>query len=466
MNYFAIGQVLENRYKIQQQLGKSAGRRTLLAYDLDTQELVIVKLLLFSDEFEWTDLKLFEREAETLKSLSHPAIPRYLNSFELNLSNTKGFALVQTYIEAQSFEKHLKSGRNFSEIEVKQLAKAILEILVYLHDRQPPIIHRDIKPSNILLGDRSGNSVGQVYLVDFGSVQTIAAKTGSTHTVVGTYGYMPPEQFGDRAVPASDLYSLGATLIYLVTGTHPADLPQQDGKIQLNSLANITPAFSYWLGRTLEPHLGRRFTTATEALQALDRHPADVKPPIGKPVGSKILLKKHANSIEIFIPPYGFHPGLIFIAFFAIAWNSFIFTWTGFALLAPFPINLTFSLFSLPFWAAGIFLAMGVLFPLFGSVRLCITQELIVLTWELFGLKYNYPRPAPRRNIEQLTYIPKHSKRDSDGDRIQVPAQIAIRAGVKEFQLGGSGSGINNEIELEWLAEELSEWLDLPITRQ
>ncbi|MHC5829679.1 MAG: serine/threonine protein kinase, partial [Nostoc sp.] len=123
---------------------------------------------------------------------------------------------------------YLQTGRTFTEAEVKQIAKAVLEILVYLHGLYPPVIHRDIKPSNILLGDRSGNSVGQLYLVDFGSVQTVLATETGTRTVVGTYGYMPPEQFGGRTVAASDLYSLGATLIYLVTGTYPADLPQKD----------------------------------------------------------------------------------------------------------------------------------------------------------------------------------------------------------------------------------------------
>jgi len=68
--------LLGERYQIQQQLGKKAGRRTLLARDLTTQELVVVKLLLFGNDFEWDNLKLFEREAETLKSLFHPAIPR------------------------------------------------------------------------------------------------------------------------------------------------------------------------------------------------------------------------------------------------------------------------------------------------------------------------------------------------------------------------------------------------------
>ena len=94
------------------------------------------------------------------------------------------------------------------------------------------------------MGERSGNSVGQVYLVDFGSVQTVLAAEGGTRTVVGTYGYMPPEQFGGRTVPASDLYSLGATLIYLVTGTHPADLPQKDFRIQFEHLTKLSPSFT------------------------------------------------------------------------------------------------------------------------------------------------------------------------------------------------------------------------------
>ncbi|HEY9664171.1 MAG TPA: serine/threonine-protein kinase, partial [Allocoleopsis sp.] len=218
---------LHGRYQIRRQLSRKAGRRSLLAYDLQTQTQVVVKLLTLGNEFEWNDLKLFEREAETLKSLAHPAIPRYLDYFELDLSNSKGFALVQSYIEGQSLEDFVKVGRTFNEAEIKQIARALLDILVYLHGFSPPVIHRDIKPSNVLMGDRSAHSVGQVYLVDFGSVQTLAAQEGGTVTVVGTYGYMPPEQFGGRTVPASDLYSLGATLIYLTTSTHPADLPQK-----------------------------------------------------------------------------------------------------------------------------------------------------------------------------------------------------------------------------------------------
>jgi eukaryotic-like serine/threonine-protein kinase len=264
-------EILQERYEIQQRLGKKAGRQTLLALDKETQELVVIKLLTFSSDFSWDDLKLFEREAETLKALSHAAIPRYLDSFELDAPNGKGFAMVQSYIEAPSLEEHLKGGRAFSEGEVKQLAKALLGILAYLHRQKPPVIHRDIKPSNILLTNRSGNSVGQVYLVDFGSVQTLATQEGKTVTVVGTYGYMPPEQFGGRAAPASDLYSLGATLIALLTGAHPADLPQKDMRIQFEQAAHLSPGFTDWLNRMIEPSLERRFASAESALQALEQ---------------------------------------------------------------------------------------------------------------------------------------------------------------------------------------------------
>ncbi|MCY7322856.1 MAG: serine/threonine protein kinase, partial [Phormidesmis sp. CAN_BIN36] len=246
-----------------------AGRQTLLARDLQTQELVVVKLLTFNHEFEWDDLKLFEREAETLKSLNHPAIPRYLDYFELESPTYKGVALVQSYIDAKSLEQHLKAGRSFSEADVQQLGRSLLEILIYLHSQQPPVIHRDIKPSNILLGDRSGNTVGQVYLVDFGSVQTLVAHEGGTITVVGTYGYMPPEQFGGRATPASDLYSLGATLICLATGKHPADLPQTNLQIQFKSSAALDESVADWLEWLTEPALDRRLQSAQEALQVL-----------------------------------------------------------------------------------------------------------------------------------------------------------------------------------------------------
>ncbi|MEH2364111.1 serine/threonine protein kinase [Nostoc sp.] len=468
-----IGEILGDSYEVQQLLGKKAGRRTLLARDLQTQELVVIKLLSFGDDFEWDSLKLFEREAETLKNLAHPLIPRYLNYFEVNLPSLKGFALVQTYIPAQTLEQYLQTGRSFTEAEVKQIAKAVLEILVYLHGLYPPVIHRDIKPSNILLGDRSGNSIGQVYLVDFGSVQTVLATESGTRTVVGTYGYMPPEQFGGRTVAASDLYSLGATLIYLVTGTHPADLPQKDFRIQFEQAANLSPSFSNWLKWMIEPSLERRLSSATEAISTMGSAYAALEKPqptnlpalvVGKPDGSKIQLTKNGDSLEIIVPPTGFiDASILFTGLFAIVWNSFILIWTIGALSAPFPANIPFAMFSLPFWGAGFVMVYKILFHLFGRICLRLNPKQITLSWELFAWKFYRPRTSLRKSITKLVYIPKHLTKDSEGTRIAVPAQLDIWVGVKKYQLGGIGGAIESEAELEWVAHELSDWLGLPI---
>jgi len=461
-----IDEILGDRYKVQQLLGKKAGRRTLLARDLKTQELVVIKLLSFGGDFEWDSLKLFEREAETLKNLTHPLIPRYLNYFEVNLPTIKGFALVQTYIPAQTLEQYLQSGRTFTEAEVKQIAKALLEILVYLHGLYPPVIHRDIKPSNILLGDRSGNSVGQLYLVDFGSVQTVLATETGTRTVVGTYGYMPPEQFGGRTVAASDLYSLGATLTYLVTGNHPADLPQKDFRIQFEQAGNLSPSFSNWLRSMIEPSLERRLSSASAGLAALEKPQPTNLPAlvVSKPDGSKIQLTKNGDSLEIIIPPAGFHPSIIFTGLFAIVWNSFILFWTIGALSAPFPANIPFALFSLPFWGAGFLMVYKFIFHLFGRICLYLNPEQITLTWELFAWKFYRPRASPRQSVNKLVYIPKHFTKGSKDTRVAVPAQLYIYSGVQKYQISGNDVGIKSEVELEWLAHELSEWLSLPIT--
>jgi serine/threonine protein kinase len=265
-----IGQTLQQRYQIRSQLGKKSGRRTFLAIDTVTDTQVVIKLLIFDRDFDWQDLKLFEREAETLKSLDHPAIPRYLDYFEVELSKYSCFALVQTYIDAQSLDLATTAGRRWSEDELKQLARFLLKILDYLHSQNPPIVHRDLKPSNILIANRSSHFVGDIYLVDFGSVQNLGRQDGGTMTIVGTYGYMPPEQFGGKAFPSSDLYSLGATLIYLVTGKHPADLTGDDGKIHFHN-DYLTADFIYWLNHLTEPILEKRLRSVTAAQVALEQ---------------------------------------------------------------------------------------------------------------------------------------------------------------------------------------------------
>jgi serine/threonine protein kinase len=174
------------------------------------------------------------------------------------------FGLVQDYIPGDSLQQLLKKGKRFTEAGVKEIAIQLLEILIYLHQLSPAVLHRDIKPSNIIWGKNR-----QVYLVDFGAVQEKAKAEGATFTVVGTGGYAPPEQLWGRAVPASDLYALGATLIHLLTGTAPADLPQRQMRLQFRDKVSLTPSFAHWIETLTNPDPELRFSNARAALEAL-----------------------------------------------------------------------------------------------------------------------------------------------------------------------------------------------------
>jgi len=459
-------QILGSRYEVQQQLSKKAGRQTLLARNLETKKLVVIKLLTFGSDFEWDDLKLFEREAETLKALSHPAIPQYLDYLELDGKNGKEFAIVQTYIKAKSLEQHLKAGRTFSEAEIKKIATALLEILTYLQGRTPQVIHRDIKPSNILLANRSGHTVGQVYLVDFGSVKNLAAQEGGTITVVGTYGYMPPEQFGGRAVPASDIYSLGATLIYLATGSHPADLPQRDLKIQFEPAAKISKELILWLKWMTEPSLECRLATAKDALSALGKPEQGQlenfdRTVIRRPGSSEILLTKSADYLEIIVPGGAqknpIKPITNFYKIPPIKYVFFqlIFTFTYFYILA-----MAAKFHSRPLWffSVGLFLidlAIQWLEPLVESkLRLTIIgQQITIESSELRRVKGKKVKTfkAPIHHINKLELVYQNLARS--------PHQLIIWKGKRKcWRLNHLTA-----VELDLVASELSQQLGLPI---
>jgi serine/threonine protein kinase len=224
---------------------------------------VVLKLLPFGGQVQWEELKLLEREAQVLKHLKHDRIPQYIDYFSVD-DRILWFVLVQQYIPGASLKELLAQGQRFTETEVRQIAAEVLQILIYLHELSPPVIHRDIKPSNLIRGIDH-----RIYLVDFGAVQDRAAIEGSTFTVVGTYGYAPMEQFGGRTIAASDLYALGATLIHLLTGTAPADLPHKELRIQFADRVSLNPALVQWIQKLSEPCVEHRFQTARAALREL-----------------------------------------------------------------------------------------------------------------------------------------------------------------------------------------------------
>ena len=296
---FNPNQSLKERYQLQHQLGNNAGRQTWLAHDLQSGEQVTVKLLAFNPQMEWDEFKLFEREAAVLKQLNHPRIPKYRDYFSLDQKIGAGlcwFGLVQDYIPGNSLQQLLNEGKRFTESQVRSVAKQVLEILAYLHGLNSPVLHRDIKPSNLILGDEK-----QVYLVDFGAVQNSAAVEGVTFTVVGTSGYAPLEQFWGQAVPASDLYALGATLIHLLTGIPPADLPQRNLRIQFRNQVSINSQLISWIEALTEPDLGLRLSCANQALDALEtgRSIPEQLETIQPPFLSRIQVHKSPREIIV-----------------------------------------------------------------------------------------------------------------------------------------------------------------------
>jgi uncharacterized protein YjbI with pentapeptide repeats len=255
-----------SRYKIVRELGRNreAGRITYLATDtrLNPPQQVVIKEFRFAlADAKWSGFKAYQREIEVLRELDYARIPRYLDSFETKA----GFCLVQEYKNAPS----LAQRRSFNPEEIKQIAVSVLEILVYLQKRVPPIIHRDIKPENILV-DKQLNA----YLVDFGFARIQGGKVALSSIAAGTPGFMPPEELFSRSLTkASDLYSLGATLLSLLTGTRSVDigtLIDDNYRFEFKTLVpQLSPSFISWLEKMVAPNLKQRFDNATVALEAL-----------------------------------------------------------------------------------------------------------------------------------------------------------------------------------------------------
>ncbi|MEG4458848.1 ankyrin repeat domain-containing protein [Microcoleus sp. N9_A1] len=264
---------LVKHYQIKKLLGEGGSSTTYEAVDLQTHQRVALKALSLQKMNDWKVLELFEREANVLSKLNHPGIPRYLDYFYVDTPDNRCFYIVQELAEGQSLASLVENGWHASESEIQRIATQILEILVYLHSQTPPVIHRDIKPQNIVFKSPINSHKQKdwaVCLVDFGAVQNTYYNTlmrGST--VVGTYGYMAPEQFLGQAVPATDLYGLGATLLYLLTHRSPAELPTNILEKNFRSQIQISSAFAGWLGKTIASDLENRFQSAQKALETL-----------------------------------------------------------------------------------------------------------------------------------------------------------------------------------------------------
>ena len=216
-NINQINSILLGRYRLIKLLGEGGTGKTYEAENKINSEKVAIKIVSLKQAKDWKALELFEREAEILSSLKHPNIPKYIEYFHIDTDEDLYFYLVRELIEGDSLFDLVQAGWQIDEENIKQIAIEILKITKYLHEQTPPIIHRDIKPQNIIR-----NKDAELFLVDFGSVQEVYRETiAKNSTFVGTLGYMPPEQLRGQVDFSSDLYSVGATLLFLLAKQSP-----------------------------------------------------------------------------------------------------------------------------------------------------------------------------------------------------------------------------------------------------
>lgn len=193
----------------------------------------------------WKEVELAEREARVLGGLDHPALPKVISHFE----EQGALYLVLEYIEGSTLEQ-LRTEHRLDQAAVVDYLKQVAEILHYIHGQSPPLVHRDIKPRNLIR-----RPDGRIALVDFGSVRDRLRPEGGS-TVVGTFGYMAPEQFQGRATPASDTYGAAATALALLSGRDPDQLPHKGLRLDVEASLGTaaTPEIKRFLDACLDPN--------------------------------------------------------------------------------------------------------------------------------------------------------------------------------------------------------------------
>ena len=268
--------LLHGRYHLVKGLGKGGFGATFLAADLSLpgKPLCVIKQLRPNTEnpnFLSMARELFEREAKTLGKIgNHPKIPRLLDYFE----DRKQFYLIQEFVKGNNLQQEVKKIGVLNEKKAREVLKQILIILRDIHAQK--VIHRDIKPANIIRREIDK----QLVLIDFGvvknQVNSIGAggsnQTAFTAFAVGTPGFAPPEQLAMRPVYASDVYGLGVTIMYLMTGKAPKnmDCDPITGDIDWFKYADVSDSFAEILTKMLEVAVKSRYKSAQEVLQALD----------------------------------------------------------------------------------------------------------------------------------------------------------------------------------------------------
>ncbi len=273
---------LNGRYLVGKKLGHGGFGATFLAVDtgLPGKPVCVVKQMRPGDtspNFLSMARELFEREAETLGKLgNHPQVPRLLGYFE----EYEQFFLVQEFVKGSNLQKEVKDNGPLSEEGVRQFLSEILPLVGYIHSQK--VIHRDIKPANIIRREIDKKLV----MIDFGAVKNrvnevmaadLSGKEPLTSFALGTPGYAPPEQMAMRPTYASDIYSLGATCIYLLTGRSPRDIGHnsQTGALDWEPYVDIGSRLKKVLRKMLAVGVDKRYQSVQAVLEGLEMEAYD-----------------------------------------------------------------------------------------------------------------------------------------------------------------------------------------------
>ncbi|MFP4652998.1 MAG: protein kinase domain-containing protein [Phormidium sp.] len=293
--------LIKDRYQVIRHLGSGGFGETFLAEDTQMpsgRRCVVKRLKPIADNSQIYQLvqERFQREAAILEELGshHPQIPTLYGYFR----DDDHFYLVQEYIEGETLSSYLQHHGLASESTVREILVSLLPVLEYVHSKK--IVHRDIKPDNIIL--RTGSL--EPVLLDFGAVKetmgTVVTEGGhSTRSVVvGTPGFMPSEQAGGRPVYSSDLYALGLTAIYALTGKIPDELdsdPMTGIVLWRNYAPGVTPTFASILDRAIHPHAPHRFPIARQMWEALTQQ---------SPSQTPVIMGGHPSQQPVPVPGF------------------------------------------------------------------------------------------------------------------------------------------------------------------
>ncbi|WP_448265995.1 protein kinase domain-containing protein [Nostoc sp. DSM 114159] len=306
--------LLKERYRAIKPIGQGGFGKTFLAVDEDKPSKPRCVIKQFYPQSQGTNtlakaVELFNHEAVQLDELGkHPQIPELLAYFTQEARQY----LVQEFIDGQNLAQELAHRGAFSEIEIWQLLNDLLPVLQFCHARH--VIHRDIKPENIILRESDAYGKGEaqrkLVLVDFGAAKSATgAALNKTGTTIGSPEYVAPEQMRGKAIFASDIYSLGATCINLLTARSPFDSYDTNNDTWVWQQYLKTPVsnqLSRILNKMLESIPIRRYQTVDEVLKDLNQYsPAASKPAIppkpisqSPPNSSPAFVSKSPSQIE------------------------------------------------------------------------------------------------------------------------------------------------------------------------